>query len=73
MQLKLNGRLNGTFSGWSGDTLFEFTNGQIWKQARYQYKYWYKYRPEAKILSDGSRHYLQVEGRDEMIEVRRLH
>lgn len=73
MQLKLNGQLNGEFTGWSGETLFEFTNGQIWKQTRYQYRYWYKYRPRASIFSDGSRHFLQVDGRDEMIEVRRVH
>jgi len=72
MELLLESRIAGAFTGWAGDTLFELINGQVWKQTRYAYRYVYKYRPEVKILTDGSSHYLAVDGMDEIIEVRRL-
>lgn len=41
------------FKGWSGDTIFELDNGQIWKQNEYAYEYNYAYRPDAIIYSNG--------------------
>jgi hypothetical protein len=37
------------FKGWSGDAIFEMSNGQKWKQNEYEYNYFYCYRPEAII------------------------
>jgi hypothetical protein len=31
----------------------------------------YAYRPKAKLIRDGSTHYLEVEGMDDMVEVER--
>ncbi len=72
MDLVLESQIAGAFEGWSGDTVFELTNGQKWQQARYAYRYVYKYMPRVKILRDGSRHYLAVDGMDDTIEVCRL-
>jgi hypothetical protein len=58
------------FNGWSGDTIFELQNGQIWKQAKYQYKYFYAYRPKAVIIKVGAKNILNVKGRS--IRVTRL-
>lgn len=71
MQLVYAGTLEGEVKGWSGDTLFQFTNGQTWQQAVYRYKYFYKYRPRAKVWSDGGRYLLEVDGVGEMLPVRR--
>lgn len=73
MQVKVKSRIVGEFNGWSGDTLFEFDNGQIWKQSKYKYKYKYKYRPKVEIIKDGSRHYLKVDCMSELIEVKKIH
>lgn len=51
------------FNGWSGDTIFELDNGQIWKQNEYAYEYNYSYRPDAIIYSDGFDYKLFVEGK----------
>lgn len=58
------------FNGWSGDTLFEFDNGQIWRQSEYAYRYHYYYRPKAIIYEVSGGHKIQVEG--EAVSVRRL-
>ncbi|MEZ4816287.1 MAG: hypothetical protein R3A80_13970 [Bdellovibrionota bacterium] len=71
-RIETNSRINGEFTGCSGESIYELINGQIWKQARFKYKYVYKYCPNAKILNVNGRHYLQVEGMNELIEVRRL-
>ena len=51
------------FKGWSGDTIFELQNGQIWKQDKYQYKYFYAYRPTATIVNVGGRNIMTVKGK----------
>ncbi|MEX2468892.1 MAG: hypothetical protein WD396_03975, partial [Pseudohongiellaceae bacterium] len=38
-------RIDGTFEGWSGDTLFPLTNGQVWQQTEYNYTYRYRFMP----------------------------
>jgi hypothetical protein len=58
------------FNGWSGDTIFELQNGQIWKQDKYQYKYLYSYRPDAIIAKVGSHHIMTVKGKS--IRVKRI-
>jgi len=50
------------FNGWSGDTIFELDNGQIWKQSEYDYEYHYSYRPDAIIYSNGYDYKILVEG-----------
>jgi hypothetical protein len=67
-----DGRLKGAFKGFrSRDTIFEFTNGSKWRQARYRYLYRYAYRPEARVVDEGGTYMLYVDGMDESIEVRR--
>jgi len=58
------------FNGWSGDTIFELQNGQTWKQDKYQYKYFYVYRPKATIIKIGSNHIIIVKGKS--IRVKRI-
>jgi hypothetical protein len=58
------------FNGWSGDTIFELDNGQVWKQDEYDYDYNYSHRPTALIYSDGYSFRIHVEGKS--IEVKQL-
>lgn len=58
------------FTGWSGDTIFELQNGQIWKQDKYKYKYFYAYRPTALIVKVGSHQVMTVKGKS--IRVKRI-
>lgn len=59
----IKSRIINDFKGWTGDTVFELENGQIWKQDKYQYKYFYAHRPRVIIVKIGSKHIMQVKGR----------
>lgn len=73
MRLVYEGTLDGAFHGWGGETVFTFTNGMKWQQKNYSYRYFYMYRPQAKIWDDGGSTMLEVDGIDEMLEVKRIY
>lgn len=60
--------VDGSWSGWSGDTVVQMTDGSVWKQAEYHYEYHYAYRPTATIFNGK----LQVDGMSKAVNVRRL-
>lgn len=37
--------INGTYEGFTGETIFALCNGQVWQQTSYAYHYHYAYRP----------------------------
>ena len=61
-------RIDGSWDGWSGDTLAELTDGTVWQQAEYLYEYHYAYRPTVEI-SNG---YMAVEGMSRAVRVNRV-
>lgn len=63
--------INGAFKGWTGRGAYELTDGSVWVQSRYLYRYQYLYRPKARVVNDGGRYYLQVEGMEDRVQVRR--
>lgn len=66
------GQLKGSFRGFHNrDTVFTFSNGHEWRQAEYRYEYHYAYRPRAKVVQEGSRYLLEVEGMSRAVQVRR--
>ncbi len=65
-------RIEGTFTGWDGNTIVELDNGQIWRQDEYLFRYTYAYRPEAVVFEDGGRFRMKVEGIDKAVRVRRV-
>ena len=64
-------KIDGEFTGWTGDGTYKLMNGQEWEQARYKYRYRYAYCPEARVVQEGGRYWLEVEGMDDRILVRR--
>lgn len=67
------GKLKGSFKGFKNrDTVFEFYGGRRWRQAVYQYSYYYAYMPQAKVVQEGPNYMLYVEGMDNPVEVRRV-
>ena len=71
MTVVTKSRIRGSFHGWTGDGIYVLENGQRWQQVRYRYRYRYKYRPRATVLRRGGKHFLEVDGMREVIEVRR--
>lgn len=60
--------IDGSWTGWSGDTIVQMTDGSIWRQDEYHYEYHYAYRPRATI-TNGRMH---VNGMSKAVRVRRL-
>ncbi|UDU79083.1 hypothetical protein [Pseudomonas sp. HN2-3] len=65
------GQLRGAFKGFKNtDTVFEFYGGRKWKQAVYQYEYFYAYMPQAKVVQEGGAYVLKVQGMSSSVAVR---
>ncbi|WP_395658095.1 hypothetical protein [Nocardioides sp.] len=60
--------VNGSWSGWSGETIVELTDGSVWKQVEYRYEYRYFYRPKVEVSSNK----MLVAGLSRPVGVRRL-
>jgi hypothetical protein len=46
------GEINGEFTGWQGNSVYELMDGHIIKQAEYTYDYTYSYNPEIMIYEE---------------------
>ncbi|WP_430310004.1 hypothetical protein [Pseudomonas sp. PONIH3] len=65
------GQLCGAFMGFKNtETVFEFYGGRKWKQAVYQYEYFYAYMPQAKVVQEGGAYMLKVQGMSSSVAVR---
>lgn len=69
MRVFKNSYISDEFEGWDEDFVYELDDGSKWKLADFHFSYTFSFRPEAKILIDGSRYYLQVAGMPEKVEV----
>lgn len=70
MNVVFNSQINGEFSGFSGDTVFRFMNGQVWQQSTYHYKYHYAYCPKASVYQSANGGYqLRVDGMNTAVDV----
>lgn len=65
-------QIDGDFHGWSGDTIFKLTNGQIWEQTEYDYEYEYAYRPDVTIYKTAGCYKMKVEDMEDTICVKRI-
>jgi len=68
----IESRVDGTFEGWEGDTIFKLEYGQIWQQVTFRYTYTYKFRPKVWIIKTHGAYRMKVEGVSDTIFVRRL-
>ena len=60
--------IDSDWSGWSGDTVVQLSDGSVWRQDEYHYSYYYSYRPEVTL----SGNMLLVKGMSRAVRVRRL-
>jgi hypothetical protein len=64
--------IEGEFTGWSGETIFKLSNGQIWQQSSYAYIYHYAYRPRVLIYRSSGGYKMKVNGVSQTLYVKRL-
>ena len=65
-------RMAGDFTGWDGGSVFEFANGQVWRQTSFGTLHHYLRSPKVTLVATGSGWRMQVEGVPQSIQVRRI-
>lgn len=55
-------QIDGTFEGWTGETVVKLMNGEAWQQAAYAYLYCYAYMPTVIISSQREQTVMYVAG-----------
>lgn len=73
MEVVVEGRIKGMFHGWGKGKVFVLSKGfhKRWEQIEDRDQFSSTYQPKAKLWRDGAKHYLEVEGMSEMVEVQR--
>jgi len=73
MDVVIEAHIKGGFRGWKRGNVFVLDQGfhKKWEQVEDRDQLRTAYRPKAKLLRDGHRYYLQVEGMSDMVEVAR--
>lgn len=64
-------RIKGVFKGWAGRGIHELMNGQRWEQASSEHRYRYLFSPSARVIAERGSYWLEVEGMDDRVQVRR--
>lgn len=65
-------QMDGTFEGWTGETVLKLANGPIWQQVNYAYTYHYAFRPSVMIVKTRGTYKIKVDGVDSTIFVKRI-
>jgi hypothetical protein len=67
------GMIKGKFMGFkNGYNIFEFADGQKWRQNENKFLHHYAFNPEAQIFQKEGKYYLEVKGVSEPVEIKRL-
>ena len=60
--------VDGSWGGWSVDTIVQLSGGTVWRQDEYCYEHFYAYQPKVEIANGK----MQVAGMQRAVRVRRL-
>jgi len=71
MELKCENRIKGRFKGWKKGNIYRLANNSRWEQIEQRYQTTNRFNPVAKVYSEGEKFYLEVEGFEGKVEVRR--
>lgn len=67
-----SGNIASDFTGFSGNSTFQFDDGSVWEQTEYKYNYHYAYRPHGVIIDGINGIELSVDGMSETVRIRRV-
>lgn len=63
-------RITNYFRGWAANAIFEFENGEVWKQMDYEFYNIEAYHPVGKVIERNGFCFLEVNGHE--TQVRKL-
>jgi len=73
MKIIEESQIQNDFNGFEDEkTIFEMQSGSKWQQAEYKYNYYYAHMPKAKIIEEFGSCYLQVDGINDKVLVKKL-
>lgn len=61
--------VQGSWTGWDGQTIVQLSDGTMWQQDEYHYEYHYAYQPRAEITGGK----MLVEGMHRAVRVRQVY
>ena len=64
--------INGEFLGWNGNTLFNLSDGSLWKQAKHDVFFYKAMNPKVNIETSGQVNLLHVLGTGKKLPVERV-
>ena len=68
----IESQIDGHFEGWTGETIVQLMNGQIWKQTDFYYYYHYAFMPKVLVYKVNGRYKMKIDGIDQAVEVNQL-
>ena len=71
MNVVVSSRIQGTFLGYAPGVVHRLDDGSEWEQVGSDQEYVYRERPGCRVVRDGERYYIDVEGTSGIAEVRR--
>jgi hypothetical protein len=67
------GTIKGKFKGFKNSyTIFEFTDGQKWRQSEAKFVNYFAVNPEVEVFQQDGKYYLSVKGIEQTVQVRRI-
>jgi len=72
LTLFVESQIDGKFTGWTGDSVYELRNGQTWHQIEYKYLYHYAWSPNVIIAQALDGYRMAVEGVGGSVRVERI-
>ncbi|HKE19219.1 MAG TPA: hypothetical protein VKB80_30295 [Kofleriaceae bacterium] len=71
-QSPIESRIDGEFEGWTGRTVVQLENGQVWRQRSATERYAYRVSPAVQVHRSASGCHMKVDGVAEEVPVDRL-
>lgn len=65
-------QVDGTFNGWTGDTIVLLMDGTVWKQADYSYDYEYEFMPNVIVYQGDNGPVMHIDGVNDDMPVTQL-
>jgi len=66
------GTIKGKFTGFKSSKIFEFTDGQKWRQSEAKFVNYFAVNPEVEITQKDGKYFIEVRGLEKTVEVRRI-
>lgn len=72
MRILRESRLKEAFKGWDANRTYALEDGSKWKLVKNHFQYKELYKPRAKVLAEGKKLFLEIEGMEKAEQVMQI-